>query len=106
MQAKSSLLLILLLAFGITMACNRAPNDAQVANQVQSRIAADSNIQNKKIGVQSADGAVPLSGTAASELERTSAANDAAQVAGVKTVVNNLQVSRPAMAQAAPAPME
>jgi hypothetical protein len=106
MKAKSSLFLVLLLAVGMTIACNRAPNDAQIANQVQSRIAADSNVQNKQIGVQSANGAVTLSGTVASELERSAAANDAAQVSGVKTVVNDLQVSQVAMAPPAPAPTE
>ena len=114
MKAKSSLSLVLLLALGMTMllalgmtmACNRTPNDAQIANQVQSKITADSNIQNKQIGVQSANGVVTLSGTVASELERSAAANDAAQVSGVKTVVNDLQVSQTAMAQPAPAPME
>ncbi|HEX9120325.1 MAG TPA: BON domain-containing protein [Terriglobales bacterium] len=106
MKAKSSLFFVPLLALGITLACNRAPNDAQIANQVQSRITADSNIQNKQIGVQSANGVVTLSGTVASELERSAAANDAAQVSGVKTVVNDLQVSQSAMAQPAPVPME
>lgn len=90
----------------MTMACNRAPNDAQIADQVQSRITADSNIQNKQIGVQSANGVVTLSGTVASEVERSAAANDAAQVSGVKTVVNDLQVSQAAMAPPAPAPMK
>ena len=104
MKAKSSLFLALLLALGMTMACNRAPNDAQIANQVQSKITADSNIQNKQIGVQSANGVVTLSGTVASEVERSAAANDAAQVSGVKTVVNDLQVSQAAMAPPAPAP--
>ena len=106
MKAKSPLFLVLLLALGMTLACNRAPNDAQIANQVQSRITADSNIQNKQIGVQSANGVVTLSGTVASELERSAAANDAAQVSGVKTVVNDLQVSQSAMAPPAPAPMK
>ncbi len=106
MKAKSSLFLVLLLALGMAMACNRAPNDAQIANQVQSKITADSNIQNKQIGVQSANGVVTLSGTVASELERSAAANDAAQVSGVKTVVNDLQVSQSAMAPPPPAPMK
>src|SRR5581483_3373465 len=46
---------------------------------------------------------VTLSGTVASDSERSAAAADAATVRGVKTVVNNLQVG-PAVAQAAPAP--
>lgn len=106
MKVKFSLVIVLLLALGMTMACNRAPNDAQVSSQVQSKITADSNIQNKQIGVQSADGVVTLTGTVSSELERSAAASDAAQVSGVKTVVNNLQVSESAMAPPAPAPME
>jgi hypothetical protein len=106
MKAKFSLFLVLFLALGITTACNRAPNDAQVSSQVQSKIAADSNIQNKQIGVQSADGVVTLTGTVSNEVERSAAASDAAQVAGVKTVVNNLQISQSAMAPPASAPAE
>ncbi len=105
MKAKSSLFLVLLLALGLNLACSRAPNDAQIANQVQSKIAADGNIQNKQLGVQSASGVVTLSGSVSSELERSAAANDAAQVPGVRTVVNNLEVSAPAVAQEA-APTE
>src|SRR5512142_2406601 len=110
MKAKSSLSLVLLLALGLSVACTRAPNDAQIANQVQSKIAADSNVQNKQIGVQSANGVVTLTGSVGSEMERSAAANDAAQVSGVKTIVNNLEVSQafappPApAAEAAPAP--
>jgi hypothetical protein len=113
MKAKSSLFLVLFLALGLTVACNRASSDAQIANQVQSKITADGNIQNKQVGVQSSNGVVTLSGNVSSELERSAAANDAAQVSGVKTVVNNLQVSAssaqetpPAEATAAPAPTQ
>ncbi|MGZ4825261.1 MAG: BON domain-containing protein [Terriglobales bacterium] len=102
MKAKSRFVLALFLAFGIGVACNRAPNDAQVANQVQQKIAADGNVQNKQIGVQSANGVVTLSGTVASEMERSAVANDAAQVAGVKTVVNNLELSPATTAQSMP----
>jgi len=107
MKMKETLLLAMaaiVLVLGLTLACTRAASDAQIANQVQSKLAADSNIQNKQIGVQSASGVVTLSGTVGNELERAAAANDAAQVAGVKTVVNNLQVAPTATAQeAAPA---
>jgi hypothetical protein len=102
MKANSSLLLVLSLALGLTVGCTRASNDAQIANQVQSKITADGNIQNKQIGVQSSNGVVTLSGTVSSELERSAAANDAAQVSGVKTVLNNLQVSPPSLAQEMP----
>src|ERR1044071_8628053 len=102
MKAKFRFLCVLLIALGVGVACNRAPNDAQVANQIQQKINADGNIQNKQIGVQSANGVVTLSGTVGSELERSAAANDAAQVAGVKTVVNNIDVNGTTAAQSTP----
>lgn len=90
---------VLSLVLGMSVACSRGTSDAQIANQVQSKIATDSNIQNKQIGVQAANGVVTLSGNVGNEMERAAAANDASQVAGVKTVVNNLQVAAPAVAQ-------
>ncbi len=102
MKAKYSLFLIVCLVLALTVACSRGANDAQIVNQVQSKIAADSNIQNKQVGVQSSNGVVTLSGNVGSELERSAAANDASQVAGVKTVVNNLQVSAGSMAEQTP----
>lgn len=105
MKPKVALYLCALLlagALGLTMGCTRAPNDAQVAGSVQSKIYADPNVQSRQITVQSANGIVTLSGYANSDAERATAAADAAQVEGVKTVVNNLEVSAPAQA-AAPA---
>lgn len=67
-------------------------SDAQVASDVQNKIIADANVPNKQLGVTSDHGVVTLSGTANSDMERTAAANDAGQVQGVKTVVNNIQV--------------
>jgi hypothetical protein len=70
-----------------------ARSDAQVTSDVQSKLNSDSNVQNKQISVTSDKGVVTLSGTVSSDLERMAAANDASQVEGVKTVVNNLQTS-------------
>jgi len=75
--------------------------DVQVASDVQSKIYSDQNIQSRQIGVHAANGIVTLSGDVSSDAERTTAASDAASVAGVKTVVNNLQVQQ---VQAAPPP--
>jgi hypothetical protein len=97
------LALAALLALGVASGCTRARNDAQVANEVQGKIYADSNVPTKQITVASSNGIVTLSGNVGSEMERQAAANDAAQVEGVKTVVNNLQVV-PATAQAASEP--
>jgi len=52
--------------------------------------------------VGNTNGVVTLSENVNSDLERIAAANDASQVEGVKTVVNNLQVA-PAAAASAPA---
>ena len=93
-----------LLVLGVVCGCSRAPNDAQVAGEVQGKIYADSNVPTKGITVASANGVVTLSGAVSSDAERLAAASDAAQVAGVKTVVNNLQVAPPATAEAQPAP--
>ncbi|HKW26635.1 MAG TPA: BON domain-containing protein [Terriglobales bacterium] len=106
MKPKVALYLCALLvagSLGLAIGCTRAPNDAQVAGNAQSKIYADPNVQSRQITVQSANGVVTLSGYANSDAERATAAADAAQVEGVKTVVNNLEVSAPAQA-AAPAP--
>jgi len=87
------------LALGMASGCSRARNDAQIAGDVQGKINADSNVPTKQITVASSNGIVTLSGNVGSDTERQAAASDAAQVAGVKTVVNNLQVA-PATAQA------
>jgi hypothetical protein len=80
----------------LTVGCNKsaAPRtDSQVAADIQNKINSDANLPNKQIAVGSSAGVVTLSGTVASEGERLAAANDASQVDGVKTVVNNLVVS-------------
>ncbi len=102
--ALYSCALLLAGALGLATGCSRAPNDAQIASNAQSKIYADPNVQSRQITVQSANGVLTLTGYANSDAERATAAADAAQVPGVKTVVNNLEVSAPAQA-AAPAPI-
>jgi cobalamin biosynthesis Mg chelatase CobN len=67
--------------------------DAQVASDVQNKINGDSNIPDKQLNINANNGVVTLTGTVASDAARNAAANDAAQVEGVKTVVNNLEVA-------------
>jgi hypothetical protein len=105
MKAKAVLypVVIAMLVLLIGTACNKSAatrGDAQVASDVQSKIFSDPNVQSRQISVQSANGVVTLSGSANSEAERTAAAQDAAGVEGVKTVVNNLTTQT---AQAQPA---
>ena len=95
MKARLSLFLqtacIALLAFSV--ACSKAPNDAQVVSNVQAKLAADSGLQNKQLTVQSSNGTVTLSGTVDNDAEREAATKYAAAEPGVKTVINNLQVA-------------
>ena len=96
--------LALLLSLSLAVGCNRTPTDAKLTSDVQSQIQADQSITSKEqIAVQASRGVVVLSGTVASDAERTLAAIDAAKVAGVKSVVNNLKSSPPMVAQTPPA---
>ena len=77
----------------LAVGCSKAPNDAQVVSDVQSKLAADSGLQNKQLTVQSSNGTVTLSGAVDNDAERDAAAKYAASEPGVKTVINNLQVA-------------
>jgi len=102
---STALILVALLMLG-TVACNRARSDAQIATDVQGKLYADKAVQSRQITVQSSNGVVTLSGSVSSDDERAAAANDAAQVEGVRTVVNNLEATTPVTAEAQPQPQE
>lgn len=106
MKAKLSLtILTAILLAGVLIGCTQARTDAAIAGDVQGKINADAGVTTKQVTVQSANGVVTLSGAVASDAERAAAANDAAQVSGVKTVINNLTVgTMTAQAPADPVP--
>src|SRR5207247_4095652 len=108
MKARVSLYvraLVLLLTLAVAVGCSKAPNDAQLAGDIQTRLSADSGLQGKQLSVQAANGTVTLSGTVDNENQRQAAARYAASADGVKQVVNNLQVAPP-VATSEPAPAE
>lgn len=79
----------------IAAGCNRAASgrsDAQIASDVQGKINNDNNVPDKQVTINANNGVITLSGNVSSEAARNAAAGDAAQVEGVKTVVNNLEV--------------
>ncbi len=78
--------------------------DTQVASAVQNKITGDNNIPDKQLTISASNGVVTLSGNVSSDGARLAAANDAAQVPGVRTVVNNLQVAPTMAANSAPPP--
>ena len=78
-------------------------DDAALTSAVQTRIAADTALQPASIQASVQDGIATLNGTVSNDAARSLAASDAAQVAGLKTVVNNLTVQQAAQ-QPQPAP--
>ncbi|HKD82150.1 MAG TPA: BON domain-containing protein [Candidatus Angelobacter sp.] len=92
---KRSLWVVLIALALFAVGCSRlgSHSDAQVASDVQNKVNGDNNIPDKQFNINANNGVVTLSGTVSSDAARNAAANDAAQVDGVKTVVNNLQVS-------------
>ena len=69
-------------------------NDNQLSAEVQSQLHGDAALDSLPIQTQVINGVVTLSGTVNDEAARELAANDAAQVNGVRTVVNNLVVQQ------------
>ena len=83
----------ILFVFGLLLGCSRSRGDTEITSEIQSKINSDTNIPTKQLTVGTSHGVVTLSGTVSNDFERTAAANDASQVEGVKTVLNNLQVA-------------
>jgi hypothetical protein len=102
---------VLALALGIA-GCKSAPSgpptdDASLTTALQSRITGDGALSSEPIQPSVKDQVATLNGTVSSEAARSLAAADAAQVPGIKTVVNNLTVQTPvptATAAATPPP--
>ncbi len=72
--------------------CARKPNDAKISSDVQSKFSQDSGLASKQLKVQAEDGVVTLAGSVDNDAQRDAAGRQAASVAGVKTVINDLQV--------------
>jgi BON domain len=72
-----------------------AANDATLNTQVQAKLFADQSLSGQPIQTSVANGVVTLNGSVSADSQRSIASGDAAQVAGIKTVVNNLIVQAP-----------
>jgi hypothetical protein len=100
----------LTIAFGFAgcKSSTSAPtDDAGLTAALQSRIAADAALSNEPIQSSVQKQVATLNGTVSNEAARSLAAADAAQVAGINTVINNLTVQTPppaVTAAAAPPP--
>src|ERR1700761_9647815 len=78
-----------------------ATDDASLTAALQTRLTSDDALKSEPINSSVQDKVATLNGTVSSEAARSLAAADAAQVAGIKTVVNNLSVQAPAPAMTA-----
>jgi hypothetical protein len=84
---------LLAATLALAVGCAKAPNDAQVTSDIQTKLGSDSGLQNKQLTVQAANGTVTISGTVDNLAQREAAAKYAASEPGVKQVINNLQVA-------------
>ena len=106
MKAKFSLYvtaIALLAILTVGVGCTKAPNDAQLTSDIQTKLASDSGLQGKQLGVKAEGGTVTLTGTVDNDAQRDAAARYAATEPGVKQIINNLQVAPPPPAEAAEA---
>jgi hypothetical protein len=95
----------LFIVLALMVACTKTPNDAQMTADIQSKLGADSGLQNKQIEVKSDKGVVTLSGVVDNDAQRDAAARYASTETGVRQVVNNLQLgSTTAAAESASQP--
>jgi hypothetical protein len=90
----SAAIFSLALSFSGCKQATPPPDDAALSSAVQKRIAGDSALKSESIQVSVQNSIATLNGAVSSDAARSLAASDAAQVAGLKTVVNNLTVQQ------------
>src|SRR5207253_10940501 len=92
MKARASLYVVVLIAaIALAVGCNKAPNDAQVSSEIQSKLNSDSGLQGKQISVQSSNGIVTLSGSVDNDAQRNAADRYASSETGVHQIINTLK---------------
>jgi osmotically-inducible protein OsmY len=64
-------------------------DDASLSTSIRSRLTSDSALAKEPIQASVQNGVATLTGDVSSDAARALAADDAAQVAGVRTVINN-----------------
>ena len=86
---------------------NTPPDDVTLTSAVQGKISSDAAVSSQPIRVSVQNGTAILNGTVSDPASRDLASRDAAQVTGLKTIVNNLTIQAPNAGTAAkPTPDE
>ena len=96
--------LVLAIVMGLLVSCTRKPDDTKISSEIQGKFNQDSGLSTKQLTVQTSDGVVTLAGTVDNDAQREAASRQAASVAGVKTVVNNLKLADASMVAASAPP--
>jgi hypothetical protein len=84
---------LLVIILGLGLGCAKKPDDAKISSEIQGKFSQDSGLGSKQLAVKADAGVVTLTGTVDNDAQRDAAGNQAASVAGVKTVINNLEVN-------------
>lgn len=74
--------------------CTKKLDDAKMSSDIQAKFSQDSGLSSKQLTVQANHGVVTLSGAVDNQAQRDAAGAQAASIAGVRTVINNLQVAQ------------
>src|SRR5215469_797141 len=97
MKKQSPLILflsfLLAIILGLGLGCAKKPDDAKISSEIQDKFGQDSGLSSKQLSVKADSGVVTLSGTVDNDTQREAAGKQAASITGVKTVINNLDVS-------------
>jgi hypothetical protein len=78
-----------------TNGCSRGRASSQVASEVQNRLRSDIRMQMARVQVLATNDVVTLSGYVISDQQRVTTVRDAAQIKGVRVVVDNLRIVEP-----------
>ena len=99
---KVRLAAVVIIGLALLEGCStfRAPDDGAITSDIQAKLFADPVLKTRDIRVSSSRGAVTLSGSVATELEKAAAEHFASRVDGVRNVVNMLTVGSQPAAQA------
>jgi hypothetical protein len=89
----TSISFLFAIILGLGVGCAKKPDDAKISSEIQDKFSQDSGLGAKQLSVKAEAGVVTLSGTVDNDAQREAAGKQAASIAGVKTVINNLEVS-------------
>jgi hypothetical protein len=89
---KFALVLLLLLAFGVTESCSRKSSDQKIAKDIQKQVAADPETKHSQVQITVHSGKVTLAGEVDTPLAQQEAEDIAQKEPGVKAIDDEMMV--------------